>query len=97
MEQPLIEWIEAEFTKINFLLEALWAHALVSHGASPPDVDALAKELQRQMLTLPGTLSSGGPAPANDEIVTEMAAARMARFFDGVQARVKSARRDPHR
>ena len=97
MDHADLRWIEAEFTKINFVLEALWANALISHGASPPEVDALAAELRRQMLTLPGTLSTGGPAPANDEPVTELAADRMAMFFQGVRRRVETLPGQPRR
>lgn len=97
MNHAELRWIEAEFTKINFVLEALWANALISHGVSPPEVDALARELRRQMLTLPGTLSTGGPAPANDEPVTGLAADRMGMFFQGVRRRIETLQDQPHR
>lgn len=94
MDDATLVAIEAELTKINFLLEALWTHELVSHGYSPGAAGDLGEELLRQFQELPATLSRGGPAAANDTAVRDAAAQGIARLFAGVRARVATIRRD---
>lgn len=83
------QWIEAEFSKINFIMEAMWANLAAIHGASPQQVEALGDALHRQFVTLPGSTPSGSAAPANDTPVRDLAAARLQTFFAGVRARVE--------
>lgn len=90
MNETALQYIEAELTAINYLLEALWTHELVSHGYGPDDADGLGQELERQFRQLPATQSDGRPAPANDTPVRELAAARVARVFEGVRLRIAS-------
>ncbi len=37
--------LNAEITKLNFLLESLWLSGLIDHGKTPEDVRALSEDL----------------------------------------------------
>ena len=90
MEPETEAFILAEFSKINFVLEALWANVLLNNGATPDGVDRLRDDLLRQFTTLPATSSNGGPAPANETTASDLAAKRIETFFGHVRARIQS-------
>lgn len=82
----------AEFSKINFLLENLYAVYFRDVGASHEDIPDLSDELCRQAL-LPGT--PYGPGSAEDlEAQHELVAHRIAMFFARVRDRMRSAEED---
>ena len=91
MDLSLEQFIEAEFTKINFVLEALWANVMVNHGASPKDVDELRDILLRQFRELPATNLQGEQVPPSSSPVSKAAAVRIETFFAHVRKRVETA------
>lgn len=90
MNDQALTDIAAELTKLNFLLEALWANVALNHGASPDDVDALGAELLRQFSTLPAQSTAAQPEPANDTDLRDLAAQRLQTFFRRLRARVET-------
>lgn len=90
-DQALTE-IGAELTKLNFLLEALWANVALNHGASPDEIDVLGAELLRQFSTLPAQSTAARPGPANDTDLRDLAALRLQTFFRRLRARVETVR-----
>lgn len=82
--------LSAELSKINFLLENLWAMILQQHGATPEEVSGLADEACRQFETLAGTRHGGDFAEGEAAVVREIGGQRLAMFFAGVQARLLS-------
>lgn len=86
------EWMRAfeiEVSKINFLLENLYALRFNDHGASPTDVDDFSDEVCRQAM-LPATNYGPGQDPEYMQQFQEMLAHRAAMFFAGVRKRVAS-------
>jgi len=83
-DQPL----SVELSKINFLLENLYAMTLKNHGAALSDIDDLADEMSRQAM-LPPTIYGSAPAPTEIQAAQEMLAHRLAMFFAGVKDRHK--------
>ena len=83
----------AELSKINFLLENLYAMYMRDVGATHDDVPALSAEMVRQA-GLPGT-SYGGPAndTAESDAIRLLCSERLETFFDHVQERLRSAGR----
>lgn len=91
MSELNADMVEAELTKINFILENLFAMVTVSHGATLQQFDGIAAEGMRQFCEMPGQTNTGAPAPANDEIVSDLAAERLATFFRRVRHRLEQA------
>lgn len=83
----------AEISKINFLLENLYALVLRDAGASHEDIPHLRDEMLRQW-GLPNT-RYGGPANDTDETdaIRRIGAERIATFFLGIEKRLQSAGR----
>lgn len=86
MDRQSRDFIEAEFTAINFLLQNLYAIVLKAHGASPDDLDAFSDEMLRQFETLPST----GGEDDETHVLRETAANRIATFLAHVRARLES-------
>lgn len=63
MEDDWMRAMEIEVSKINFLLENLYAVNFRNHGATPDDVDGVSDELCRQAL-LPATTYGPDQDPA---------------------------------
>jgi len=85
------EWMRAfeiEVSKINFLLENLYAINFRDHGADPSDVDDVSDELCRQAL-LPPTTYGKGADPEYMQQFQEMLSHRIAMFFAKVRQRVE--------
>lgn len=81
----------AEISKINFLLENLYAMVLRDAGATHREIPALSAEMVRQS-NLPGT-SYGGPANDTEETdaIRQLSSERIATFFQHVEQRLRSA------
>jgi len=84
------EEIEAEISKINFLLENLYAVSMRDHDLSPADVDGVAEELCRQA-ALPGTQWGPERSPEEQMRQQERVVLRIAMFFAGVRKRLASS------
>jgi hypothetical protein len=83
--------ITAELTKINFLLENLYALVLRDAGATHEDVPGLSDEVCRQA-SLPAGSVYGPPGDqAAMAAHTELVEHRIASFFARVQDRMRSA------
>lgn len=82
--------LAAEISKINFLLENLYAIVLRDAGASHADIPELAEEVVRQA-GLPGTVYGSGTDPETTAAIREMVGHRIAMFFSQVQERLRSA------
>lgn len=78
-----------ELSKINFLLENLYARTLVNHGYCPDDVEDLADEMCRQA-QLPGT-RYGSVDEEFEAEQRDLLEQRLAMFFSQVRDRVKQA------
>lgn len=89
MNQADIE-LGAELTKINFLLENLYAITLHRLGASHDTLSALENEMARQF-ELPGTVYGPDQDVEGLTAMRELASHRLAMFVSDVQARMRSA------
>lgn len=90
MDEHWMRTFEIEVSKLNFLLEGLYALRFTDHDADPSDVDAASDEFCRQAMLPP---SSYGPDqdPEYMQQFQEMLSHRLAMFFSGVRKRVESA------
>lgn len=82
--------IGAELSKINFLLENLYALQLRGMGATHEQIPDLAEEMVRQA-NLPGTVYGTDHEDGATDAIRELSAHRIAMFFVGVQERLRSA------
>jgi len=82
-----------EFSKINFLLENLYALVLRELGASHEDVPRLVDEICRQA-ELPATIFGETPSEEEMAAMQEQLSLRLAMFFSGVRERLRSDRRE---
>jgi hypothetical protein len=82
---------DIELSKLNFLLENLYALVLQGLGATPDDVETLATEMVNQC-RLPA--STFGAAISREELLQgqEMLAQRLDLFFAGVRQRISTDR-----
>ncbi|MGE4321951.1 MAG: hypothetical protein AB7E60_02855 [Sphingobium sp.] len=90
------EWargVEAEISKINFLLENIYAVSMRSHGASPSDVDGISDEMCRQCEQNAGTSYGADLSREEMQRQQEMLSHRIAMFFSGVRERLQSDQR----
>lgn len=83
--------LSAEITKINFLLENLYAFIHVREGGDAHGVDSFAEEALRQFNELPVTQHGSGHG--NGEAIHELASHRLEMFFAGLKRRVSNAGR----
>ena len=83
----------AELTKINFLLENLYALVLRDAGASHEDVPDLADEVCRQA-SLPADVYGPNDDAEAIAALSELVEHRIASFFARVQDRMRSAAED---
>lgn len=81
------ERIEAEISKINFLLENLWATHLRDAGVSHEDVPQLADELSRQALLPAGQYGGGDEASVARQ--QDLVAHRIQMFFVAIRDRLR--------
>lgn len=83
--------IGVELSKINFLLENLYALTLRNMGATSDEIPVLADEIRRQATELPAT--SYGKEPSEEEMRqhTEMVGQRLDMFFAAVRERMQTA------
>lgn len=83
--------LEAELSKINFLLENLYALVLRELGASHEDIPRLSEEICRQAALPPKVY---GPEAGDQELeaLQELVEHRIAVFFSGVQDRLRNDR-----
>lgn len=80
----------AEISKINFLLENIYAIHMRQAGVSHDAVPQIADEFCRQAM-LPGTAPYGSePSEADRAAQQEIVAHRIATFFAGVQERLRT-------
>ncbi|MCW1432027.1 hypothetical protein [Novosphingobium sp. JCM 18896] len=82
-------FLNAEISKINFLLENLYAVALRDRGAAADDVPGLAEALLHQA-SQPGTSYGESGGEEEEVAIRELAQHRIAMFFSGVQERLRS-------
>ncbi len=82
--------VDVELSKINFLLEILFAVVLRNDGIDPDGVAALADEVRRQATELPQTTYGQEPTEQQRLQHTELLAQRLDMFFSGVRYRVQS-------
>lgn len=80
----------AELTKINFLLENLYAMFLRDAGATHEDVSDMSDEVCRQA-SLPAVVYGPEADPATAKAHAELVEHRLASFFSRVQDRMRSA------
>lgn len=80
----------AELTKINFLLENLYALHLRDAGATHEDIPDLSDEVCRQA-TLPPDVYGPDDDPEAIAALSELVEHRIASFFARVQDRMRSA------
>ncbi len=83
--------ISVELSKINFVLENLYALTLHRFGASADDVDDLADEMRRQFTELPATTYGEQQSPEAEAEWRERGGDRLDRFFAGVRHRIQQA------
>ncbi|WP_419808364.1 hypothetical protein [Sphingomonas sp.] len=82
----------AELSKINFLLENLYALVLRDMGAGAEHVAGIADEMRRQLTDLPADVHGSGPADTDQ--LQEVAAQRLDMFWARVRDRLASAQSD---
>lgn len=90
MDEEWMHRTSIELSKINFLLENMYAVSLRDHGAGPEDVDDLSDEMCRQAL-LPATIYGADQGPEHLQQFQELLGHRLAMFFAGVRKRLESA------
>lgn len=83
--------VSLEISKINFLLENLYAITFRDHGADADDVHRIADEMRRQFTELPASAYGWSPTPEELRQYAEAAAQRMDLFFAAVRDRLRSA------
>ncbi len=79
-----------ELSKLNFLLENLYALVLREAGAGADDVLSVADEMRRQATDLPGTSYGPKPSPEKQQQFSELLGHRLDMFWAGVQERMLS-------
>ncbi len=89
MDEKSEAFIEVEFSKINFLLENLYALVLRELGANHEDVPRLAEEICRQA-TLPATVYGAETSEEQLAALQELSSHRLAMFFARVRDRLRS-------
>ncbi|MDF0543363.1 hypothetical protein PX699_13475 [Sphingobium sp. H39-3-25] len=90
MDEKWARTIETEISKINFLLENLYAVSFKGHGLTASDVDDVAGEMCRQCEQNPGTSWGAQLSQAEMQQQQEMLSHRIAMFFSGVQHRLRT-------
>ena len=80
----------AELSKINCLLENLYALTLRNMGASHDEVPHLAEEIVRQF-ELPAIVYGQGESSEELAAIQELASHRLTMFFSGVRTRLRQA------
>lgn len=83
--------IEAEISKINFLLGNLYAVSMRDHGLTPSDVDGVADEMCRQCESLAATSWGQELSPEELQRQQDLVSHRIAMFFAGVRERLASS------
>lgn len=78
----------AELSKINFLLENLYALTLRNMGASHEEIPDLADQMARQF-ELPGGVYGREEDAAELAAIHELASHRLTMFFSGVRDRLR--------
>lgn len=91
MDDQWMRGIEVEISKLNFLLENLYAISFNDHGETPEKVDEISEEMCRQAL-LPATSYGREVDAAALQEFQEMLAHRLAMFFARVRHRVAQER-----
>jgi hypothetical protein len=79
----------AELTKLNFLLENLYALVLDDRGVRHEDIDELSEEVSRQA-SLPAHVYGPDSDPDDVAALSELVQHRIAMFFARVQSRMRS-------
>lgn len=85
----MVDPVFIELSKINFLLENLYALVFRELGADPEDIDGVADEMRRQ-ISLPASTYGGAPTQEELRQFQEIAAQRLDMFFAGVRSRLRS-------
>ena len=83
----------AELSKINFLLENLYALTLHRLGASHDEIPDLADEMARQF-DLPGSVHGSGEDAAELAAIHDLASHRLTMFLSGVRDRLRQIEED---
>lgn len=87
MDENWMGSIEVEISKLNFLLENLYAITLKDHGATPENVDEFSEELCRQAM-LPARPYGSQPEEQKLLEFQEKLSHRLAMFLAAVRDRV---------
>lgn len=79
-----------EISKINFLLENLYAISMRNAGIDADGVEVVADEMRRQATDLPAKSYGPEPTPKAQREYMELLGHRLDAFWSGVQERLRS-------